>query len=215
MEANIATVNLLLIATVGYLLASFPISIQISRLIYGSDIREHGSGNAGTANMLRIFGWKPALAVLAADVGKGGGVAFFAPVLWFADVNCSAGFLQLVAGSAAVFGHCFPLFMGFRGGKGVATAAGALLVIYPFAACLCLVVFVAVLLAFRTVSVAAIVASLSMPVVLLALRHSFGHDVSSSNLYVAAGLSIFIVFAHRSNIVRLWFGRERKFRASG
>ena len=215
MAASIATVNLLLIATVGYLLASFPISIQISRLIYGSDIREHGSGNAGTANMLRIFGWKPALAVLAADVGKGGVVAFFAPALWFADANCSAGFLQLVAGSAAVFGHCFPLFMGFRGGKGVATAAGALLVIYPFAACLCLVVFVAVLLAFRTVSVAAIVASLSMPVVLLVLRHSFGHDVSSSTLYVAAGLSIFIVFTHRSNIVRLWFGRERKFRASG
>ena len=215
MEVSIVTVNLFLVATAGYLLASFSISVQISKLIYGSDIREHGSENAGAANMLRIFGWKPALAVLAVDVGKGGVVAFFAPFLWFADVSCPPDLLQLVAGVAAVVGHCYPPFMNFRGGKGVATAAGALFVIYPLVVCLCLVFFVAALLAFRTVSVAAVVASLLMPVVMLVLRYSFGYEVSSSNLYVVAGLSVFIVFAHRSNIVRFWLCRERKFSASG
>jgi glycerol-3-phosphate acyltransferase PlsY len=214
-EASIVIINLFLIAAAGYLLASFSISVQISRLISGLDIREYGSGNAGAANVLRIFGWKPALAVLVVDVGKGGGIAFLVPTLWFADVNCSPGFLQLVAGAAAVVGHCYPLFMGFRGGKGVATAAGALFVIYPFVACLCLVVFVSVLLVFRTVSVAALVASLLMPVVLLVLRYGFGYEVSPLNLYVAAGLSGFIVFTHRSNIARVWFGRERKCTASG
>ena len=204
-----------LITLAGYLLASFSSSVQISRLIYGSDIREYGSGNPGATNILRIFGWKAALAVFIVDAGKGGISALLAPRLQFADVSFPPGLLQFVAGAAAVIGHCYPLFAEFRGGKGVATAAGALLVVHPVAVALCSGVFMAVLIASRKVSVAAMVASLSMPVLLLMLRHRFGYEVPSSNLWIATGLAVFIVFTHRSNIVRLWFGRERKFRASG
>ncbi len=164
--------------------------MQISRLIYGSDIREYGSGNPGATNILRIFGWKAALAVFMVDVGKGGISALLAPRLQFADVSFPPGLLQFVAGAAAVIGHCYPLFAEFRGGKGVATAAGALLVTHPVAVALCSGVFMAVLIASRKVSVAAMVASLSMPVLLLMLRHRFGYADSTreaSPLVEAAG----------------------------
>ena len=165
--------------------------------------------------MLRTFGWKPALAVLVVDVGKGFVPALLAPQLQFVEVNLSPVYLQLLAGTAATVGHCYPLFAGFRGGKGVATAAGTFLATHPVAVPICLAVFVVVLVPSRQVSVSAMVASLSMPVVLLILRHGVGYDVSSPDLYVAALLALFIVFTHRSNIVRLWRGSQHGVGAAG
>jgi len=211
---RIALVNLVLIALVGYLLASFSSSVQISRLVYGTDVREHGSGNAGATNMLRTFGWKPALAVFLIDVAKGFVPALLAPRFQFGELSLPPAYLQLVAGAAATIGHCYPLFAGFRGGKGVATAAGAFLATHPLAVSICFVVFVTVVVPSGQVSIAALTASLSMPVTLLALRHGVGYPVSTSELYVAVLLAGFIVFTHRSNIVRIRVGGERRFRSS-
>ena len=191
-------------------MGSVSISVLISRMAYGTDIRECGSGNAGTANVLRTFGWKPALAVFVVDVGKGGFCAFVVPMLQVTDLDFPLGTLEFAVGAAAVLGHCYPLFPGFRGGKGVATAAGVLLVTYPFVLALCSVVFLVVIIASRVVSMAAVVAALSAPAVLLVFRQWLDYEVSLPSLYIATGLSIFVVCTHRSNLVKLWNGSEKK-----
>ncbi|MEE2637255.1 MAG: glycerol-3-phosphate 1-O-acyltransferase PlsY [Acidobacteriota bacterium] len=210
---RIALANLVLIALVGYLLASFSSAVQISRLVYGTDIRKYGSGNAGATNMLRTFGWKPALAAFLVDVAKGFVPALLAPRFQLGELSLPPTSLQLVAGTAATIGHCYPLFAGFRGGKGVATAAGAFLAIYPLAVPICLVVFVVVVIPSGQVSLAALTASLSMPVTLLALRYGVDYPVSTPDLYVAVSLAGFIVFTHKSNISRMRVGGERRFRS--
>ena len=179
-------------------------------MAYGTDIREYGSGNAGTANVLRTFGWKPALTVFIVDVGKGGICAFVVPMLRLTDLDFPQGTLEFSTGAAAVLGHCYPVFAGFRGGKGVATSAGVLLVTYPFVLALCSVVFLVVMIASRVVSAAAIVASLSAPALLLMFRQWLGYEVSLPSIYIATGLAILVLFTHRSNLVRIWAGNEKK-----
>ena len=178
--------------------------------MYGSDIRGHGSGNAGATNMLRAFGWKPALAVLALDVAKGYIPALLAPWLQIGDSGPSPATLGLAAGAAATLGHCYPVFAGFRGGKGVATATGAFLATHPGAVAIGLAVFAALVTLSRYVSVAAVAAALAMPVILLVLRHRFEYAVSPPDLYLAAALAGFIAFTHRSNLSRLLQGGEAR-----
>ena len=192
----------------GYLLGSCPTAAPISRRLYGSDVRSRGSGNAGATNMLRAFGWKPALAVLALDVAKGYVPALLAPASPLGDPAASAASLGLAAGAAATVGHCYPLFAGFRGGKGVATATGAFLAIHPGAVAVGLGVFAALLALTRYVSLAAVAAAAAMPVALLAFRDGFDFPVPPADLYVAAALAVFIVFTHRSNLSRLRRGLE-------
>ena len=175
--------------------------------MYGSDVRGHGSGNPGAANMLRTFGWRPALAVLALDAAKGYGPALLAPSLLPGDSVPAAG-LGLAAGAAATLGHCYPLFAGFRGGKGVATATGAFLATYPAAAAGGAAVFAALLVLTRYVSAASIGAAAAMPAILLALRHGPDGGAPPSDVYLAAALAAFIAFTHRSNLSRLRRGRE-------
>ena len=191
----------------GYLLGSCPTSVPMSRRLYGSDVRGHGSGNPGATNMLRAFGWRPALAVLALDAAKGYVPALLASRLP-GDGPEPAATLGLAAGAAATLGHCYPLFAGFRGGKGVATAAGAFLATYPGAVAGGLVVFAALLALSRYVSAASIAAAAAMPAILLAFRHRADPAVPLADVYLAAALAAFIAFTHRSNLARLRQGRE-------
>ena len=191
----------------GYLLGSCPTSVPISRRLYGSDVRGHGSGNPGATNMLRTFGWRPALAVLVLDAAKGYVPALLAT--WLAGGGpVPAATLGLAAGAGATLGHCYPVFAGFRGGKGVATAAGAFLATYPGAMAGGLAVFAALLALSRHVSAASIGAAAAMPAILLAFRYRPDHAVPVADVYLAAVLAGFIAFTHRSNLARLRHGRE-------
>lgn len=182
--------------------------MPIGRRLYGRDVRGLGSGNAGAANMWRAFGWRPALAVFALDVAKGWVPAVVAAGLPVGDSAAPPSTLGLAAGLGAVLGHCRPLFAGFRGGKGVATAAGALLATHPGALAVGLGVFAALLGLTRTVSAASVAAALAVPAALLAFRRGFGYSVPPPDLYAAAALAGFIVFTHRSNLARLLRGIE-------
>ncbi len=204
--------TLFLALLAGYLVGSCPTSAPMSRWLYGSDVRDHGSGNPGATNMLRTFGWRPALAVLALDAAKGCIPALLASSLPLGSPAAPAP-LGLAAGAAATLGHCYPFFSRFRGGRGVATAAGAFLATYPGAAACGLAVFAALLTLFRYASVAAIGAAAAMPAILLAFRHALDHAVPPSDVYLAAGLAAFIAFTHRSNLSRLRQGREPRIRS--
>ena len=202
----------LLTLVLSYLAGSVPTSIITGKILRGIDIREHGSGNAGGTNTFRVLGWKAGVLVSVVDVFKG-----FAATYWIAPLAFGTGGLpddaiRIMAGFAAVAGHIWTVFAGFRGGKGVGTAAGMLLALYPWALLVCLAVFLAVFISFRIVSLASLSAALSLPPVLSVFRY-FLHKPVSDLLYYfsffAAGL---IVFTHRSNIKRLLEGRENSFR---
>jgi glycerol-3-phosphate acyltransferase PlsY len=207
-EVQIVELSLPLVVLSAYLLGSFSSAVQIGRWVYGIDIRECGSGNAGTSNVLRTCGWRPAVAVFCVDVGKGGLACAVVPFVACAPSAPAVLTLQVVAAVAAVVGHCYPLFAGFRGGKGVATALGAFLVIDPIAAAAAGVVFLLVVVFGRRVSVGSVAAGLAMPGVLVWARGGLEDPAPPSVVYGAIALAIFITFTHRSNLFRLWHGRE-------
>lgn len=198
----------MLVALCGYLVGSFSTAVVVGRLVYRADIRALGSGNAGAANMLRSLGWKPALLVLVVDIAKGFVPALLAQTLQLGALSASGEALPLVAGGAAVLGHCFPLFAGFRGGKGVATAAGMGLALYPGTVLICLVVFATIVLTTRLVSLASVGASVAMPVALLVGRAGLGRYTSEETLVATILLAGFIVFTHRANLSRILQGTE-------
>lgn len=183
-----------------YLLGAVPTGYLLFRLRARSDIRRFGSGNTGATNVLRLEGWKAALPVALADVLKG----ILPPLLalrLFQD-----GRLALIASFLAVVGHCFPVYIKFRGGKGVATTIGALLVLgWWQPAAIALAVFAGTIAATRYVSLGSLLAALSIPISAFLLKH----DVE----FAVWGVAVFALIAlrHRANIVRLIRGRERKF----
>ena len=188
---------------VSYIIGSIPTSIIVARLLRGIDIREYGSGNAGGTNTVRVLGWKPGLFVSAIDVLKG-----IVPVLWIAPLvpetlSLDPRTIALMAGCAAIAGHIWTVFAGFRGGKGVATGAGVLLILYPHTFFICLIVFVAVLLVSRVVAVASISAALAFPAALTVFRFVLDRPVPDPLYYFGFAVAVLIVFTHRSNIRRL------------
>ena len=164
--------------------------------------------------MRRAFGWRPALVVLVLDAAKGWLPAFLGAGLPAGDSAVSASTLGLAAGAGAVLGHCHPLFAGFRGGKGVATAAGAFLATHPGAVVVGLGVFSAVLGLTRIVSAASVAAAAAMPATLLAFRLGFGYSAPPPDVGLAAALAGFIAFTHRSNLSRLLRGVEPRVGAA-
>ncbi len=207
---------LALLLAISYALGSIPTSVWIGRLFYHIDIREHGSGNAGATNTFRVLGWKAGIITLLIDAGKGYmATAIVAPAFasellsWFPSLTL----IQLLAGIAAVAGHMYPVFARFRGGKGVATAAGALLAIEPLSLSLSVLVFLLVLLTTRYVSVASISAALFFPLSLLLQQLLFHRTIDPSLYVLGALLALAIVYAHRSNIQRLLRGEESRVRS--
>jgi glycerol-3-phosphate acyltransferase PlsY len=176
---------------------AIPIGYLVARIL-GVDIRQRGSGNIGATNVLRTAGWTPAVATLLADVAKG----YLAT--W---VGSRAGAHPGWAGAAAVLavaGNCWPVFLGFRGGKGVATGLGAFLRVTPWAVVPAAVVFLALVASFRYVSLASLCAAVGLPLAILALGYS--PWLAGAALLVA----VVVVARHRENIARLLAGTERR-----
>jgi glycerol-3-phosphate acyltransferase PlsY len=184
---------------VAYLLGSVAFAVLLVRLSTGSDIRAEGSGNAGATNVLRAHGKRLALAVAALDIGKGA-LAVTLVRLATADPRYAAA-----AAFAAVLGHVFPLYYGFRGGKGVATAVGAFLVLAPWPTLVCVGAFVAVVAATRYVSLGSVIAMVLLPPVAGLLFHA-----PRPVVLAAAATAVLIVLKHRDNLKRLAAGSERK-----
>lgn len=192
-----------------YLAGSFPTSILVGKLCFGRDIREEGSGNAGGTNAFRVFGWKAGLAVVAVDLGKGLAAALLLSRLG-EDSGLPRELLRLLAGSAAVAGHVWTLFAGFRGGKGVATAAGALAATAPWPFAFAALAFALVLGLGGIVSLASLAAALAFPLSLLALALA-GRPSSPLLLGFSCLLAILVFYTHRANIGRLRRGEEQGF----
>lgn len=188
-----------------YLLGAIPTSYLVGRAAKGLDLREHGSGNLGAANVYRVLGWRLAIPVFALDMAKGWAPAYLFPG-WSGQPGPEWG---LAFGAAAVVGHVFSIFVRFRGGKGVATGAGVFLAVAPAAVLVALLVWGAVLAATRIVSAASIVAAAVLPAVVL-IRQGPGLV-----FWASAALATFVIVAHRSNIARLLRGQERRIGRRG
>jgi glycerol-3-phosphate acyltransferase PlsY len=188
-----------------YLLGSISWSYLIVRFLQGSDIRTVGSGNAGATNVMRTAGKAAGAGALVLDVGKGLGAVLGARAL-----GASAPF---VAGAAVavVLGHVYPVFFGFRGGKGVATAAGALGALAPWALVGAVVVFILVVASSRYVSLGSVLAAVLLPV-LIAVAGEFGRGSAEGRWGVAAAaaIAVIVVVRHRANLLRLRQGTERR-----
>lgn len=188
-----------LILVVAYLLGSLSGSLLLGRL-RGVDIRQLGSGNAGGTNALRTQGWKFALGTVLVDVGKGALAAWLA--LRFGG---GSPWLPWAAAGAAVLGHVYPVFHGFRGGKGAGTLVGVLLVLWPLAVVLMIASWVLVLVLTGYVGLSTIIAGATLvPLALWA-------DASTPATVFAVALALFLVFTHRANLARLRAGTEARF----
>jgi acyl phosphate:glycerol-3-phosphate acyltransferase len=196
-----------LAALPAYFLGSIPTAVWIGRARYGIDVREHGSKNAGATNTFRVLGKKAGKVVLSIDVLKG----MFAVLIpyFILGYDFSAPELthvQLVAAFFAVFGHVFPIFAGFKGGKGVATSLGVIVGLQPVAALICLVIFLLVFILSHYVSLGSMTAALAFSMLLW-----FAFPIHTIALPVCGTiLAAIVIFAHRKNIHRLMDGSENK-----
>ncbi len=204
-------VSLLLIILLSYLVGSFPTSIVVGRMVRKIDIRDYGSKNAGGTNVFRVLGWKAGLFVAVVDVGKGILATLLISKIRVDPLSLDYELVQLIAGLAAVFGHIWTVLAKFKGGKGVATAAGLLIALFPWAALICFFIFVTLVLITRYVSVGSITAVSSLPFVLMILDRMFGQTVPNFLYIFSFFVSGLIVYTHRSNIRRLLNGTENRF----
>jgi acyl phosphate:glycerol-3-phosphate acyltransferase len=190
-----------------YLLGSIPTAVWIGKAFHGIDVREHGSGNAGTTNTIRVLGWKTGIPVLVIDMAKGWLAAMLPVFLKIAPPGSPQLInLQILTGLIAIAGHIFPLYAGFRGGKGVATVAGAMLAIHPFLTLTCFGIFLIVLLLTGIVSVSSMSMGIAFPVLLFTLFNTPSLIFKIFSIFVATAL----LFTHRENIKRLLKGEEKK-----
>lgn len=185
-----------------YLLGAVPTSFVAGRLARGIDLREHGSRNLGATNVYRVLGWGWATPVAVVDILKG-----IVPVTLFARWADGPAWLPVTLGIAAVLGHMFSPYVRFRGGKGVATAAGMFLALAPLAVLLALPVWALCVWLTGYVSLGSMVTAGTFPVWVRLTRPDAPYT-----LYASAALALLIVFAHRANIRRLLAGTENRFR---
>jgi glycerol-3-phosphate acyltransferase PlsY len=185
-----------------YLLGAIPTSYLAGRLFRGIDLREHGSRNLGATNLYRVLGWRYAVPVGLFDAAKG-----LVPVLVFAPRVSASEVFALVCGLTAVLGHVFSVFVGFKGGKGVATAAGVMLGLAPVALGVAIVVWVALVFLTGYVSLGSIAAAAVFPIAVLLLEP----PVQPVMLWLDVAVAAAIIWFHRGNIQRLLKGTENRF----
>lgn len=199
-----------LILLLSYLVGSIPTSVIIGRLFFGKDLRDYGSGNAGGTNAFRVYGWKGGVPTILVDVGKG--VAATLAIAGLpAPPSVPRELLQVLAGCAAVIGHIWTVFAGFRGGKGVGTAAGMVASLYPLPLLAAAALFALVLIATGIVSVASLAAAAAFPLVLLAFDATGVLEVPPILFWFSLPLVALIFYTHRTNIRRLAAGTENRF----
>lgn len=202
---------LLIIAgfVMAYLLGSLPTSVWLGEAYFGIDVRDYGSGNAGATNTFRVLGRKAGIIVMLVDILKGWTATSLALLLYLMNVIPFNDLLmyKLMFGILSVIGHIFPVYVGFKGGKGVATLMGMVLAIHTEAALLCLVIFFVVLLTSKYVSLGSMIAALAFPILLLLPRFS-----PDDPMMIVFGFVMFalVVITHQKNIVRLINGEESR-----
>ena len=197
---------------IAYLIGSIPTSVWWGKAFFGTDVREHGSRNAGATNTFRVLGPKAGAPVLLIDILKG-----------FVPVRVLPNFSQLEADTApwmwfrvalvlaTVLGHLYPVFAGFKGGKGVATSLGGVLAVHPGAAAICILVFAAVFLLSRYVSLGSLCAAVAFPLAVALLYQ----ETNAVKVGFAIVLCILVFFTHRENIGRLIRGEENRMSLAG
>ena len=185
-----------------YFVGAIPTSYLLSRLFAGIDLRQHGSGNLGATNLYRVLGWKYAVPAALVDIAKGA-----VPVLLFAPQVSHSQVFALACGVAAILGHVFSVFVGFKGGKGVATAAGVMLGLAPLALAVSAVVWALLVRLTGYVSVGSIAAAAVLPLAVYLLEDSNSPEL----LWIAAAIAAGVILLHRKNIQRLLKGTENRF----
>jgi glycerol-3-phosphate acyltransferase PlsY len=213
--------NLAIVLLLSYVIGSIPTSIIATKMANAGDIRKFGSGNAGGTNVLRMLGWKIGLAVILFDLFKGVVATYYVPqIFWdpnplpFNNYTPFQDFtvVQIICGVAAILGHIWTLFAGFKGGKGVATGAGMVLGLAPVEFVVAILVFTIVFMSWRYVSLGSILAAMAIPVTMFIRENFFHVDIPGYNtlVYFAIAVSLLITYTHRENIKRLLAGTESK-----
>lgn len=198
----------IVVTIIAYLLGSISFSVIISKKIAGFDVREKGSGNAGSTNVLRTVGKKAAALTLLCDILKGVvavGIAWIASLIW---KEASGALMVQLAAGAVVLGHTFPIYFGFKGGKGVATALGVLLICNWQIGLICLVFALAIMAVTRIVSLGSIMAAILYPVLTLFISQNY--IVDGNYLIFSILLAVLVVYNHRTNLKRILEGKENK-----
>jgi acyl phosphate:glycerol-3-phosphate acyltransferase len=213
-------INMAIVVLLSYIVGSIPTSIILSKWRHGFDIRTKGSGNAGGTNVFRVLGWKSGVFVMAFDAMKGVIATtiiarlFWDPTLPFYNRTPFDDFtiIQMICGGAAIVGHIWTVFAGFKGGKGIACGAGMLIGIAPTEFAVSIAVFLAVFFAWRYVSLGSIAAAIAFPVSLL-VRHNILYDEIHSYktlIFFSVGVAVLLIYSHRKNIRRLLEGTESR-----
>jgi acyl phosphate:glycerol-3-phosphate acyltransferase len=211
-------VALIIIVVLSYIAGSIPSAVIISKLFYGFDIREKGSGNMGSTNAFRILGWKWGVVVQIADVLKGLFAVLVIAKFFTVDYNFGSTYFEnqtivmIFAGVSAVIGHIYSFLVGFKGGKGINTTAGMLLGIAPIEVGIALSIFIIAVMLSGYISLGSILAALSLPSSLLFRYNIFGVDIPGYHIliYFISALALLLIFAHRTNIKRLLQGTENR-----
>ena len=212
-------ISLIFVVIASYLIGSIPFGIIVSKYFRGFDIRTKGSGNMGSTNSFRVLGWKLGLLVQILDIAKGLGAVLLATYFFnglpfhnatpFQDLTV----FRLMAGVAAILGHVFTIFAGFRGGKGISTAAGMLIGVAPVEFGVAAGIFLLVLFISGYVSLGSIIAAITFPATMFLRQNAFGVEITGyrTMIFFAIGLAIFMIYTHRTNVERLIEKRENRF----
>ncbi len=199
-----------IVTIVAYLLGSISFSVIFSKKFAGFDVREKGSGNAGSTNVLRTAGKKIAVITLLCDVLKGVFAILIAYGLGFVvGEDVDKAILVQLAGIAVIVGHTFPVFFGFRGGKGIATALGVLLMTNWNIGLICLVFALVLMALTRMVSLGSITAAILFPVLITFMPHN-AYLVDGNYIIYSILLAVFVIYNHRENVKRLMSGTENR-----
>jgi glycerol-3-phosphate acyltransferase PlsY len=200
---------LILALLLAYLIGSIPTSVWIGRIFYHVDVRTKGSGNAGATNTIRVLGFRAGIPVLVFDVFKGWLAVYIANFFW-TNTRQFPDFidLKILLAIAAVIGHVLPVYVGFKGGKGISTLLGVGIALYPLSAIIAVIIFAITLIFTGYVSLSSIIASVTFPVVEIFI---LGHHQFISLIILAIAVAIFVPVTHRKNIKRLIKGEESKF----
>ena len=210
---------LVFVIAASYLIGSIPFGILVSKIFRGFDIRSKGSGNMGSTNAFRVLGWRLGLLVQVLDIAKGVGAVLLATFLFnglpfhnatpFQDITV----FKLIAGISAVLGHVYSCFAGFKGGKGISTAAGMLAAVAPIEVAVAFGLFILVVLLSGYISLGSIGAAIAFPFTMFLRENAFGVNIIGYNTMIAFSivLSSFLIYTHRANIQRLLNCAENRF----
>ena len=201
------TLNTIILLFAAYLIGSMPFAVWVGQAFYGIDVREYGSGNAGATNTMRVLGKRAGISVLFLDVMKGVLAVTLARIGTDYNLNSEQFVnLQLVLGISALFGHIFPVYAGFRGGKGIATLLGVVIALNPMAAVYSLLVFIGVLILTRYVSLSSMIASATFPLYIIFVEKTEYLSLITFSLFI----TVLVIITHQKNIERLIRREESK-----